>query len=234
MDISPKSGDLNSTIIITSTTAKLLASDGANPYPPWSDTLKTTKITIAAGTEDAAESSDGTVRRNGNILEFKPGNLVGLRFNADIPSSAIVYKAELVFRILALYRQTRERMAESKLPDSHRADIEQQCEHLVYAGFVRHTPGAWLARLPAYFQALQKRIDKSERDLAPADRMLPLIRELWQSYLEIEASAPRDAGKLEQLRWMLEEFRVGCFAQPMKTRIPVSEQRLRRLIDELS
>ncbi len=143
-------------------------------------------------------------------------------------------KAELVFRILALYRQTRERMAESKLPDPHRADIEQQCEHLVYAGFVRHTPGAWLARLPAYFQALQKRIDKSERDLAPADRVLPLIRELWQSYLEIEASAPRDAEKLEQLRWMLEEFRVGCFAQPMKTRMPVSEQRLRRLIDELS
>jgi len=29
---------------------------------------------------------------------------------------------------------------------------------------------------------------------------------------------------------MIEEFRIACFAQPMKARIPVSEKKLEKLI----
>ena len=77
-----------------------------------------------------------------------------------------------------------------------------------------------------------KRIDKIEQDSKQADRALPLIRDLWQVYLLLEQQA-EETDQLRQLRWMIEEFRISCFAQPMKTRRPVSEHKIRKLIDEI-
>ena len=48
------------------------------------------------------------------------------------------------------------------------------------------------------------------------------------------AKAEAPAERLDELRWMIEEFRINAFAQPMKTRFPVSEHKIRRLIDELA
>jgi ATP-dependent helicase HrpA len=38
---------------------------------------------------------------------------------------------------------------------------------------------------------------------------------------------------LEELRWMIEEFKVSLFAQELKTAFPVSPKRLRKKIDEI-
>ena len=91
-----------------------------------------------------------------------------------------------------------------------------------------------IGRLPAYFQAMQKRLDKSARDNTGAERALPLVRELWEAYLALAAKAEAPAERLDELRWMIEEYRINAFAQPMKTRFPVSEHKIRRLIDELA
>jgi len=37
---------------------------------------------------------------------------------------------------------------------------------------------------------------------------------------------PHARAATDQLRWMIEEFRVSLFAQELKTRLPVSEKRL--------
>ncbi|MDJ0832737.1 MAG: ATP-dependent RNA helicase HrpA [Gammaproteobacteria bacterium] len=141
--------------------------------------------------------------------------------------------AELVHRILVLYRQLREHLQQAQLPAAHLDDCWQQIEYLVYAGFVRDTAPQYLARLPVYLQAMSKRIDKSEHNLAPAERALPLITELWQQYLQLSEQA-QDLNALQQLRWMIEEFRISCFAQPMKPRMPVSENRIRQLMADIS
>jgi ATP-dependent helicase HrpA len=140
--------------------------------------------------------------------------------------------AELIHNILKLHREVSERLSEVPLSDDHLADCREQCDHLVYAGFVYDIEPAQLLRLPAYFQALLKRIEKSIEHSGQADRSLPLIRELWQRYLELEQQTEATE-KLEQLRWMIEEFRISCFAQPMKTQGPVSEKRIRKLIAEI-
>jgi ATP-dependent helicase HrpA len=140
--------------------------------------------------------------------------------------------AELVHKILKLYREVRDRLQRSSLTQDHLDDCREQCEYLVYEGFVRDIAPQQLSRLPAYFQALLKRLDKSELDSKQADRALPLIRDLWQAYLDLEGCAAQ-AEKLQQLRWMIEEFRISCFSQPMKTRKPVSENKIRKLIDEI-
>ena len=140
--------------------------------------------------------------------------------------------AELVHNILKLYREVRDRLQHSALTQDHLDDCREQCEYLVYEGFARDVPPQQLSRLPAYLQALLKRIDKSEQDSKQADRALPTIRDLWQEYLALEGHAD-EAEKLEQLRWMIEEFRISCFSQPMRTRKPVSEHKIRKLIEEI-
>ena len=142
-------------------------------------------------------------------------------------------KAELVNKILTLYRETRDKLHSASLSQAHREDITQQCEYLVYQGFIREVPDSNLKRYPVYFQAIMKRIDKTLQDATLADRSLPLITQLWGEYIELSQREQVDAEVLERLRWMIEEFRISCFAQPMKTNVPVSENKIRKVISEL-
>jgi ATP-dependent helicase HrpA len=141
-------------------------------------------------------------------------------------------KSERVHKILSLYRAMRNTLDEAAIAADHLADCREQCEYLVYAGFVRDTPDEYLIRLPVYFQALQKRLQKMQQDATQANRMLPLIRDCWQQYL-LRYERGADAEQLQKLRWMIEEFRINCFAQPMKTRVPVSENKIRKLIAQI-
>ncbi|MCK5664437.1 MAG: DUF3418 domain-containing protein, partial [Thiotrichaceae bacterium] len=83
------------------------------------------------------------------------------------------------------------------------------------------------------FQALLKRLEKLQQDSTMADRNLPVINSLWRDFLKLVENDNADAEKLEQCRWMIEEFRINCFAQPMKTRVPVSENKIRKLMAEI-
>jgi ATP-dependent helicase HrpA len=138
--------------------------------------------------------------------------------------------AELVHRILTLFREARDHLQQARITAQHRADCEEQLDYLVYAGFVLDIAPANLKRIPVYLQALIKRLDRMAMDGArQADRQLPLIRELWTSYLALVEAHPEQDVQLENMRWMIEEFRISCFAQPMKTSVPVSETKIRRL-----
>jgi ATP-dependent helicase HrpA len=63
-----------------------------------------------------------------------------------------------------------------------------------------------------------------ERDAQLAARVAPFAAELHALQAETPASRPRP--ELQQLRWMIEEFRVSLFAQEMRTVLRVSEKRL--------
>ena len=143
-------------------------------------------------------------------------------------------RAEQVHRILTLFRGAREKLQQADISADHRADCEQQLEYLVYPGFVRDVPPRQFARLPVYLQALDKRLTKMAMDASQADRHLPLIRELWELYLELYQRHPEQFEQLDQLRWMVEEFRISCFAQPMKTSAPVSETKIRKLAQAIA
>jgi ATP-dependent helicase HrpA len=143
-------------------------------------------------------------------------------------------KAELVHKILTLYRETRDHLQASRISRAQRDDISLQCEYLVYEGFIREVPDSQLKRYPVYFQAIIKRLEKLQRDATQADRALPVIVDLWEQYIELTQQQRVDTELLDRLRWMIEEFRISCFAQPMKTNVPVSENKIRKLIAELS
>ncbi|TXS92688.1 ATP-dependent RNA helicase HrpA [Parahaliea maris] len=110
-----------------------------------------------------------------------------------------------------------------------REDVQQQLQVLLAPGFLRDTPGNWLAQYPRYMKALAQRVERLNGQLDKDQRNTALLQGLWQPLAEALAEHPGLLLLCEpavQYRWMHEEFRVSLFAQQLGTRLPVSEKRL--------
>ena len=81
-------------------------------------------------------------------------------------------------------------------------------------------------------QALERRLDKLPEDPA-RDRLSTAQVARVQGELDDLRRRVPPSPELEQLRWSVEELRISLFAQPMKTRFPVSETRLYKAMDAL-
>ncbi len=110
------------------------------------------------------------------------------------------------------------------------ADINAQLDQLLYPGFLQLTPAEWFEQFPRYLNAIAIRIEKAPQNIMRDREYTGVLGSLWamhESRLEAEG---RTACLLDEQwqswRWMLEELRVSLFAQPLRTRMPVSEKRL--------
>ncbi len=108
------------------------------------------------------------------------------------------------------------------------ADINGQLATLLPANFIEATPRQWLDYLPRYLKAIGRRLERLpgnlKRDAELAAKVKPFAAAFRTLAAQPTASAVRP--ELEQLRWMIEEFRVSLFAQELKTMLKVSEKRL--------
>jgi len=130
--------------------------------------------------------------------------------------------AQWVLQILTAHQAT------LKLLNRHPllASVNEQLKALIYPGFIFATPYAYLPRLPMYLQAIQVRLAKYSQN-PQRDRQLALeINGFWQRYLAYPADKRH---KLEEYRWLIEEYRISQFAQPLKTLVPVSAKRLEQV-----
>jgi ATP-dependent helicase HrpA len=111
------------------------------------------------------------------------------------------------------------------------ADLRDQLGRLVYPGFVAHTPREWLPELPRYLKAAALRLERAlahpDVDRTQRQALLPL----WQAFWQAHAAHGADPA-FQELRWLLEELRVGLFAPALGTVQPVSVARLSRLLRE--
>jgi len=90
-----------------------------------------------------------------------------------------------------------------------------------------------LQQYPRYLKAISLRLEKAPSQIQK-DKIwtaeVDSLWEPWQQRLEKEGEAAVYANdQLVQYRWMLEEYRVSLFAQSLKTLMPVSEKRLKKL-----
>jgi ATP-dependent helicase HrpA len=118
------------------------------------------------------------------------------------------------------------------------ADVRSQLDGLVYAGFVT---GHGKDRLPdvlRYLRGIERRLDKAPTETHRDREHLQVLARLQQAYERLvgqlhddDPDSRRDA--LEQVRWMLEELRVSFFAQQLGTSAPISEKRIRKVLDGL-
>lgn len=115
--------------------------------------------------------------------------------------------------------------------------IAQQQRHFFPEGFLQTIPWRALAEYPRYLRAMSMRLDKLSSGGIPKDRRLrePLER-AWQQYEALAQKYPAGGApsKLNQLRWLIEEYRVSIFAQKLGTKEKVSEKRINELVDSLS
>ncbi len=140
----------------------------------------------------------------------------------------------LAGQIAAEHASIRKRLGQLKAFPKVVEDVEAQLEALLPKDFLLAHPWERLSQLPRYLKAVLARIDKlrnnPERD-AQSMADWQRLAQAWQR----EWLAKRKAGvtepALEEFRWLLEELRVGLFAQELKTPMPVSIKRLGRIWD---
>ncbi|MGM8870538.1 ATP-dependent RNA helicase HrpA [Psychrobacter sp. 2Y5] len=107
-------------------------------------------------------------------------------------------------------------------------DIEDQLSDLYLADFVYRMDYSHWQQYPRYLEALELRIERLEHNLE-SDLEGVYALDLHMERLVNRAS---DAA-ISEYRWMVEEYRIQLFAQPMKTRMAVSPKRLKKVWDEI-
>jgi ATP-dependent helicase HrpA len=108
------------------------------------------------------------------------------------------------------------------------ADVDAQIHILLPPDFIESTARPWLDYLPRYLKAVARRMERlpanERRDTELASKVKPFSAALRTLLAEPAPSGIRP--ELDELRWMIEEFRVSLFAQDLKTMLRVSEKRL--------
>jgi ATP-dependent helicase HrpA len=118
-------------------------------------------------------------------------------------------------------------------PPATAADLGEQYAGLVFRGFVAATPARWWPRLPTYLRAMLRRIEAAAANPRREAESLAAIGDAEDAYAELcdrQPPGPLPAAVAE-VGWLLEEYRVGLFAQALGTAVPVSAKRIRTALD---
>jgi ATP-dependent helicase HrpA len=109
-------------------------------------------------------------------------------------------------------------------------DLHEQLDGLLAPGFLRELSTVRLAHFPRYLKAMRLRAERLRQDPAKDQQRMLQVLPYWREYLNHRAAG--DDG-LDELRWLIEEWRVSLFAQELKTAEPVSVKRLQRALEAL-
>lgn len=136
--------------------------------------------------------------------------------------------AALFEKILKQHAECLAFLNDNALSERTREDIQKQLSQLVFKGFWQSTAWNYLLEYPRYHKGLERRFERllqsPEKDLSAIAQVeqfeMPFWRELVANKMSLEAI------QSYEFRWMLEEYRISLFSQPIKTKSPVSDKRL--------
>ncbi len=115
-------------------------------------------------------------------------------------------------------------------------DIHFQIGELFSKDFLQAMPAEWRPHTGRFLKGISKRIDRMQgqlaRDLEMVDEITDLYGRYQQLIKEIPVHRAGESSELIELRWMLEEYRISLFSQPIKTSRPVSRKRLENLFEQ--
>ena len=137
----------------------------------------------------------------------------------------------LVGTVLSEWQAVTKKLPAFKAQAAVVADIEAQLKRLIGKRFVVDTPFERLQHYPRYLKAIAVRLDKLKANPARDAQAMTDYAKLWTNYerraLQLAKMGAVDP-QIEQFRWLLEELRVGLFAQELRTPVPVSVKRLEK------
>ncbi|WP_279105753.1 ATP-dependent RNA helicase HrpA [Mobiluncus curtisii] len=117
-----------------------------------------------------------------------------------------------------------------------KADIVNHVNQLVGGDFLARTPAKWLPQLARYLRADTLRLDKARRNSAGDTQLAARFAEVSTAFDAVAVAVkarPFNAEthlRLQELRWLLEEYRVQTFAQQLGTIEKVSAKRINKQI----
>ncbi len=137
----------------------------------------------------------------------------------------------LVGTVLTEWQTVTKKLPAFKVHAAAVADIEAQLKRLMAKNFLIDTPFDRLQHLPRYFKAIVVRLDKLKANPSRDAQLMAEYVPLWTNYerraIQLAKLGSADP-QIEQFRWLLEELRVGLFAQELRTPVPVSVKRLQK------
>ena len=124
-----------------------------------------------------------------------------------------------------------------RVPEAAIADLRRQMGGLLHRGFVAATGRRRLPDVVRYLRAMAHRLEKLPVNAVRDELWMAQVAAVTAEYEQLRARIPATGAPddpVARMRWMIEELRVGLFAQTVGTPRPVSEQRVYKAIDQLT
>ncbi|MDY0071478.1 MAG: ATP-dependent RNA helicase HrpA [Thauera sp.] len=140
----------------------------------------------------------------------------------------------LCLSILAEHASVLKRLTALKTFPAVSEDVHAQLAQLLPKDFLLSQPWERLAHFPRYLKAIGIRFDKLRNNAARDEESMRAWQALQQAWLRERQQRLRagvEEPALEDFRWLLEELRVGLYAQELRTPMPVSVKRLQKIWD---
>jgi ATP-dependent helicase HrpA len=121
-----------------------------------------------------------------------------------------------------------------RVPEAAIADLRRQMAGLLHRGFVATTGRRRLPDLVRYLTAMAHRLEKLPANAVRDELGMAQVAAVTAEFEELRRRRPPSGAPddpVTRVRWMIEELRVGVFAQVVGTPRPVSEQRIYKAID---
>ncbi|WP_338892696.1 ATP-dependent RNA helicase HrpA [Rhodococcus sovatensis] len=195
---------------------------GQNPYGSLDDLLEDCRASAA---DESMDAHGGPVRSPEKFAALSRA------VNAEI--------TDRTSRILALVRPILvEALGLRAILDTTQGDaaddVREQLAGLVFDGFVFEFGSAHLAEIPRYLNAASVRLNALPSSAGRDDAGMDVLDRVYEAYDRLLKSLPESrlhTKPVLDIFWMIEELRVGLFAQSIRTAYPVSEKRVLKAID---
>ena len=107
-------------------------------------------------------------------------------------------------------------------------DVEDQLDLMMLSNFVyEKSPDVW-QEFPRYLKAVVQRLERLPNNLTRDNAAIvdvdPWMEKLFKYKNDV---------RLKEVYFMVEELRISLFAQPMKTKMPISPTRIQKVWDKL-
>jgi ATP-dependent helicase HrpA len=123
-----------------------------------------------------------------------------------------------------------------RVPDAAIADLRAQMTGLLHRGFVAATGRRRLSDVVRYLRAMAHRLEKLPANAVRDELWMHQVAAVTAEYQQLRRQVPATGAPddpVARVRWMIEELRVGLFAQGIGTPRAISEQRVYKAIDQL-
>jgi ATP-dependent helicase HrpA len=145
---------------------------------------------------------------------------------------------KLASEIFKAWREVNKQLSTFKqsIFDQAVADINQQLLEFKPSQFLAEIEPKHWQEYSRYLKALQLRLERLPNNLNRDVLACADIQKRWQQYQQKRTdylARSLNMQPLEDYRWLLEEYRISLFSQPMKTAVPISKERLERLWQQL-